>query len=136
MAIDGLLSAPITGRSCVAYEVGVKLKDASSYRSEVWLLHESHGTSFFVGDARVKAGRVALGLPMHRIDLKDLEEGKLERFLRERGLSWHDGALEVYEAYLNEGEEAEVEVHTEPDVSIVTLPRDSNGLGRKRGPYR
>jgi len=138
VGIDGLSSSPLTGRSCVAYEVAVKLRDPSSFRAESWLLHETHGESFAVGDVQIAAGRAALAMPLERIERGDIaDDAHLEKFLRERGLRTCDGDLDLYEAILDEGIEAEVEVHHDPDVAVVSLPGASGWVGgRRRGPYR
>ncbi|MCB9701516.1 MAG: hypothetical protein H6711_06475 [Myxococcales bacterium] len=84
-----LLRAPLSGRPCVAYEVGARRdRDADDAELGSWLLLEQRSAAFVIGEVSVAADRAALSLrPRAHFAGDDAPDpAARDRFLRERGI--------------------------------------------------
>ena len=91
------LIAPLSGRPCLAYDIGVRTDEDGEAALGTWLLVEQTTAALAVGDTTIPAGKAWLELrerTRYRPDAPGDAE-RLQRFLRERGFNPHD--LVVFE---------------------------------------
>lgn len=103
--VGELLSAPLTGRSCVAYEVGARYDSNVAAPIATWALLEQkvvalqiEGSSLVPAETHLRLERKLLGTA----ETLALDEAALA-FLRRRGLQIGDPALELYESIIAPG---------------------------------
>jgi hypothetical protein len=102
---EELISAPISGRPCVAYEVTVIFDTPGDLRPPMWVLEEERSVGFELGGHAVSRDRVTLDLPPAPVGEGDDEatDKKIARFLRQRGLFFAEGTFRLFEAIVEPG---------------------------------
>jgi len=116
-----LLTAPFTGRTCLAYQVSVLFDAPADARPPQWVLMETCGRDFKIGGTAIQGGNVMVRAPVRRVNPEEYE-GKgldLPRFLRERGLFDADGTFEIFEAVVEAEGEVEVSLYGETNTVVV-----------------
>jgi hypothetical protein len=109
------LRAPLSGRACAAWEVGVRTDDDGHAKDGTWLLLEQHSAPATVGGRAVAADAVRLDLDRVRADPEDpTHAAATSRFLHERGFLSSDTTLRFFEAIVPVGAE-------------VTISREATG---------
>lgn len=92
-----LVTAPLSGRPCVAYEIGVREDDDSDADMGTWLLLEQGTAALRIADAQVPRDaarlRVAQRTPFRA--RTDEDRARMQQFLRERGFDSH--SVRVFE---------------------------------------
>jgi hypothetical protein len=120
---DQPLVAPISGRRCLAYEVGVR-DDAHPDRAVgSWLLLEQRSAAAVVGEVEVATDSAWLVLRRTPVDRSSMTA--VERFLRERGFLASDTALHVFESILPV--DAEVQLRHDAHGHAQLAPADFDG---------
>ncbi len=101
---ETLLIAPISGRPCVAFEVGLREDDDASAGHGSWILLEQRNAPFSVDGRSIVGDSVHLRLDRQRVQWPSPGPGRLrvEDFLRARGLEM-DESLYVFEAVIEAG---------------------------------
>lgn len=112
-----LVTAPLSGHPCVAYEIGVREDEDSDADMGTWLLLEQGTTAFRVADVDVPRDaarvRVAQRTPFHA--RTDEDRARMLQFLRERGFDSH--SVRVFETVVPAG--VELAGSTEDGVLVV-----------------
>ena len=110
------LAAPISGRECIAYEVGVVFDAEGDAYPPVWAIREDRNVAFEVGDVSVAADALTTELTMLSVSAQANERDRADvaKFLRQRGLFLADGDYEFFESVLPVGTEIELVRHAEP----------------------
>jgi hypothetical protein len=103
-----LLRAPLTGRDCLAYELGIRTDDDASAPEATWLLLEQRSTAFAVGEERYPADSVRLDLARTRVDPAALDEDRLGAIVRARGFLTTDTTLALFESIVPDATRVEV----------------------------
>ena len=111
-ALGELLVAPLTGRPCIAYELGVLTNVDVATRKATWLLREQRSSAFAVGSTTFPANAVRLRIPEQIVDRARLEPDRLVRALNERAFSLSDTDVVLVESLLAPGDL--VTVRSEP----------------------
>jgi hypothetical protein len=96
-AIGELILAPVTGRPCLAYEVGVRTDRDLTAPLETWLLLEQRSIAFAVGEHRFAPNSMRFMLPRRALDVARLPAARLARFRTERALSLGDVSIVITE---------------------------------------
>ena len=109
------LTAPFSGRPCLAYEIGVVFDADGDAYPPVWVLREVHSRALEVDGVEVAAGSLELELPMTIVEEPTHDD--LAVFLRQRGLFASDGQFEFFEAIVCADDEVELRRHETPDGS-------------------
>ncbi len=86
-ARERLLDAPLTGRPCVAYELGVRGDGELDAAAHTWLLLEQRSIPFAVGTRTFPANAVRLELPRTRVGLAHLDREQVATLFRARALA-------------------------------------------------
>ena len=102
-----LLTAPLSGKPCLAYEVSVLFDAEGDAWPPVWICEETRNVAFRVGDHPIEAGELVLHMNMEEVD----EPEDLSDFLRARGLREHDGWFVLYEERVSPGDRVSVAVY-------------------------
>ncbi len=91
------LIAPLSGRSCIGYEVSVRRDDDGRAALGTWLLMEQETAALATPSASIPAGRALLQFDeRERFEIaSDADQHRVHRFLRERGFAPH--GLRVFE---------------------------------------
>lgn len=100
---DQLLRAPVSGRPCVAYELGVRSDTATDDDPWTCALLEQRVGPFAVGDVSVAAERVFLDVPRERWS-GDLTDPSIARLLRNRGIDPDRPGHVLYETIVEVGD--------------------------------
>jgi hypothetical protein len=110
------LIAPISGRPCLAYEVGVVFDAEGDAYPPMWILREERSRAIEIGGEMLPADGAALDLPLHSVgaQAQAKPEAELATFLRKRGLFHTDGSFEFFEAVLPEGTTCQIVRHADP----------------------
>lgn len=110
------LAAPISGRECIAYEVGVVFDAEGDAYPPVWVVREDRNVAFEVGDVDVAADALTTELTMLSVSdqANERDRGDIAKFLRQRGLFVADGEYSFFESVLPVGAEIELVRHAEP----------------------
>ena len=89
------LIAPLSGRPCLAYDVGVRSDADGRAPLGTWHLIEQHTAELRSLERTVGAGKAWLDLTERSIFEPDSDAGRhrVERFLRERGFTPHDHSV-------------------------------------------
>lgn len=115
-AVADTIDAPVSGRACLAYEVGVIFDADGDAYPPVWILREERNTEMLVDDVVIGRDQAALELPLLPVgeaaDARPPET--LSRFLRTRGLFAADGQFEFFESILEPQAPVELVRHAEP----------------------
>jgi hypothetical protein len=92
------VAAPLSGRPCIAYEIGIRDDDDPRAPQGTWLLLEQHVVPLQVGSHAIAADSVFLDVADRRMLAPNDEESceRRRRVLRERGISRHSSVI-VYE---------------------------------------
>jgi hypothetical protein len=98
-----LLDAPLSGRSCVAYELGVRADGELDAPAHTWLLLEQRSVAFAVGSRTVPADAVRLELARERLELARFDAARVAELLRMRALAGNHQAWVVTESILVPG---------------------------------
>jgi hypothetical protein len=107
---DGpLLRAPLTGRSCVAYELGIRTDDDAGAPDSTWLLLEQRSTALRVGTTRYPPDSVRLDLARIQVEPTALDEDHLGAIVGARGFLTTDTTLALYESIVPESAPIEVQ---------------------------
>lgn len=122
-----LLTAPFSGRPCLAYELGVLFDAPGDAWPPVWVLREMRSCAFDVADRRVEADGVTLALPIAPVAEPAITETQRQRFLRQRGLFLVDGRFDLFEAIVEPGAHCELSWASSPADAPPLL------LGVRRG---
>lgn len=95
-----LIQAPLSGRKCLAYRIGVLFDRAGDAVPPEWVLDEQATADISVGVHRLKASGYTLLRPLTPVAADDLamDETAMSRFLRERGLFLSDGEFVFFES--------------------------------------
>lgn len=122
VADSDLLTAPISGRSCVAFEVGLREDAVADAPAGTWLLLEQRSAPLRVGDAAIATDGACLELPRVPIAWPppgpDRERAAL--FLRGRGFVISEAAaLHVFESVLATGDLVAVLATTPPTLRVA-----------------
>jgi hypothetical protein len=99
--IGDLLVAPLTGRACIAYEVGARADRECDEPDGTWLLLEQRATDMRIGDTRVPGDTIRL-VPRHRNPV-DVPDESARVFLRARGIAKAEIA-QMYETIVVPGD--------------------------------
>lgn len=106
-ALSALLHAPLTGRPCIAYEVGVRLDHNLVGSFESWLLLEQRSCAFAVGAHTFGADTVRLVFEERALlDRSTVDAARIAEFLRERAFSLADTSLVLTETIVEPGAHA------------------------------
>ncbi len=120
-AVGDLLTAPLTGRRCVAYEVGVRHDDDRDAPLGTWALLEQRITAVEVDGRPVDPQTTHLQLPRARlgstaeVELDDAARGYLQR----RGLALAGSTFELYESVLEADERVELCVRADGEAGAA-----------------
>ncbi|HWB78639.1 MAG TPA: hypothetical protein VG755_26925 [Nannocystaceae bacterium] len=120
-AAGELIIAPLTGRPCIAYEIGVRSDRDLSASLETWLLLEQRSTAFTVGGRSFAPNSVRFVLPRRALDVSRLPAQRVARFRTERALSLGDVSLVVTEAIVVPGTALDLHI-AEADFGATTQP--------------
>ena len=104
-----LLRAPLTGRSCIAYELGIRTDDDPGAPASTWLLIEQRSTAFTVGKERYPPDSVRLDLARTRVEPTALDEDRLGAIVRARGFLTTDTTLALFESIVPDAARIEVQ---------------------------
>lgn len=117
-----LLTAPLSGRRCVAYEVGVRHDDGGSAPASTWVLLEQRVAALEVGGQHVEPSTTHLALARQYLGPHGTVEldAAAEVFLRQRGLGSQSTALELFETIVEP--EAEVVLERAEHGATLTSP--------------
>lgn len=122
---DDVLRAPLTGRPCVAWEVGARPDDDADDPPETWWLVEQRVASLEVDGVSLEPARTHLELP--RVRLGTLDETELDdsarAFLRQRGIGSDGGSVHLFESIVEP--EARVSAEIGPDGSVLRIVPES-----------
>lgn len=123
-----VLTAPISGRECLAYQVCVLFDVAGDARPPEWVLQEQRSVAIGFGDElEVASGSLYFESPVERVDVSDAE---VKRFLRQRGLFITEGEFQFYEARLEPGDRVNVaDYDAEMYIIRHTSTPESSGRG-------
>lgn len=118
-AVSGqeLVTAPLSGRPCVAYEIGVREDDDCDADMGTWLLLEQSTAALRIGEVDVPRDAARVRVPQ-RDSFKarnDEDRERMHRFLRERGFDGH--SVRVFETVLPAG--VDIAACTEDGVLVV-----------------
>jgi len=118
-----LLRAPLSGRSCAAYEIGVRRDDDAEAPLATWGLLEQKIAELVVDGDRVDPARTRLDLPRQRLgSLLELHLDEPARvYLRQRGIGAEVVSVELFETIIEPG--AEVSVAIGAQVSTLRAER-------------
>lgn len=107
-----LLRAPLSGRSCAAYEIGVRRDDDAEAPLATWNLLEQKIAELVVDGDRVDPARTRLELPRQR--LGSLLEFQLDEparvYLRQRGIGAEVVSVELFETIIEPGAEVSIAI--------------------------
>jgi hypothetical protein len=97
--------APLSGRACVAYEIGIREDAEADSPDGSWLLLEHRSAQLRVGERVLPGDSITLDVSEHRtpVALTEDDHERWGRFLRERGYTGHE-AVVVYETILEPGQ--------------------------------
>lgn len=120
--VGPLLRAPVSGRLCVAYELGIRHDDNADQPDGTWLLLEQRSAAFRVSDMLIAKHHARLFLPRQPAP-EEWKSGdaKAKRFLRERGFFISDD-VHVFETILEPGERVTVSTSPKPDETAEVRP--------------
>jgi hypothetical protein len=117
--VDETITAPVSGRDCIAYQVSVLFDVEGDARPPEWVLQEQRATEVDLGgEFTAPPDRLFLESDEEYIRVPgaaDLGETPgerytdIKRFLRQRGLFITDGEFEFYEARLEPGDHVRAE---------------------------
>ena len=118
-----LLRAPITGRPCLAYEVGARTDARADAPVSSWALLEQHVAELSVDGQALDPTQVHLDLRRERLgELGGLQLDERARvYLRQRGLWPAERSLELFESIVAPG--ADAEVHADARAQVLRTPR-------------
>jgi hypothetical protein len=110
-----LCRAPLSGRSCVAYEVGIHVDEAPSPDLEGWLLLEQHVVEAEVDGTPIDPSRTHLQLERERLGtVAEVAKGEVARIhLGQRGFGIESDTMHVFESIV--APDAEVSLERAPD---------------------
>lgn len=111
-ARDKLLAAPLSGRPCLAYELGVRGDDDLAAPAHTWLLLEQRSVAFAIGTRTFPADAVRLDLPRVRVALARFDPARVDALLRARALTGNRATWRVTETIVPPG--ATLAVRSEP----------------------
>jgi hypothetical protein len=97
-----LLVAPLTGRPCLAYEVGIRHDGDANGAPGTWLLLEQRSAPVIAGAHVLGPDALGFAARRERVQHDAFREDALRRYLRERGLSPADD-YQLFEAVLLPG---------------------------------
>jgi hypothetical protein len=103
-ALDGLITAPLTGRRCIAYELGVLADVDVPNREATWLLREQRSVAFAVGTTTFPANAVRLRGPQEIVDPAELDTNHVRRVLNDRAFSLSDTGVTLVECIVEPGD--------------------------------
>lgn len=103
-ALGDLIGAPLTGRTCIAYELGVLTNVDVANREATWLLREQRSTAFAVGSTTFPENAVRLRIPAQSLDRASLDHDRLARVLNERAFSLSDTDIVLVESIIAPGD--------------------------------
>lgn len=115
------LVAPLTGRPCVAYEIGVRRDEDGSAPPGTWLLLEQRCADSSVAGQRIEGDRVWLDLAREMHLFEDEGDDKLTHLMHQRGLSAERDQLHVFESVVAEDSTVVVR-RTGNGVTVVRVP--------------
>jgi hypothetical protein len=100
-----LLTAPVSGRPCIGYELTVLFDTPGDLRPAMWLLEEERTIPFAIGGVEVPADRATLDLPRQAVNRSDgtLDAELVTRLLRQRGLFTAEGDYLLHESIIEPG---------------------------------
>ena len=104
------LTAPFSGKPCLAYQVCVLFDTPNDARPPEWALHEARGADVTIGDTVIDGHRILLAASLEPIRHEDAPDLDLTTFLRQRGLFVTDGEFELFEARLAAGARVRAEL--------------------------
>jgi hypothetical protein len=107
---DAELVAPLSGRACVAYEVGVRHDTHRSGALRTWALLEQRNAPFEVAGTRVRADGTHLALRRELHRPREVDLPRVHDYLRARGIDPHARDLVLYETIVTKN--AGVHLHT------------------------
>ncbi len=102
--LGDLIGAPLTGRTCIAYELGVLTNVDVANREATWLLREQRSTAFAVGTTSFPENSVRLRIPAQSLDRASLDPDRLARVLNERAFSLSDTDIVLVESIIAPGD--------------------------------
>lgn len=119
-----VLRSPITGRPCLAYEIGLRGDERQDASLGTWMLIEQHVAPAKVNDVDLDPSATHLSLPRHRVG--KLAKGELDdaalAYFRQRGYTLEGTTLIVYESIVEEGARVVVESRTSGSVLRPASP--------------
>jgi hypothetical protein len=101
LVVDELLCAPLTGRTCVAYEVGIHVDDRPGSELERWALVEQRIAAATIGEGTViDPSRTHLEIARERIGtVAEVSRDEAARaYLQPRGFGRESDGLHVFES--------------------------------------
>jgi hypothetical protein len=97
---DRALLAPLTGRGCLAYEVGVRFDDDGDAPAATWALLEQHVGEFAIDGEAMPALDLHLEVPRQCLGLATSMslEAAAQVYLRQRGFGAESGTMRLFES--------------------------------------
>lgn len=129
-----LLRAPLSGRMCVGYDLGVLFDAPGDAWPPIWVLREVHTGTYEVEGRTISADSTQIALPILPVAAPVLDHDQQARFLRERGLFLADGQFDFFEAIVEPGHTYELLWPSAPDGAPPVLHPAAHQ--KARNPYR
>lgn len=120
VAASSLCTSPLTGTPCVAYRIKAMAQVPGSCSKSEILLDEAGAVDGSVNGTPLVGDSALLETQTFPVDAAQLDEGVLDRFLRERGLDAHVGTIQLFEALTHVGDEVRVAPSLDGAVSFIT----------------
>lgn len=116
-----VLTAPFSRVPCLAYKICVRFDAEKDARPPEWVLAETHNVEMTIGGKTIAEDRVILEKPLEPIseDAFSSSGGKMETFLRARGLFIEDGEFELFETVVRDGDIVTARFIEASDVVLV-----------------
>jgi hypothetical protein len=129
-----LLTAPLSGRRCLAYRIALLFDVSGDTRPPIWALDECHAVDLMIGKHLLRGNSVGLELilkplPEEQLNISDHD---LALFLRKRGLFFEGGGLQFFEAILVPHDFARVVFYQKPTGSGPLLFKENATISRLR----
>lgn len=106
------ITAPLSGRPCLGYEVALRWDDHGGAPLATWALVEQR-VNLDPATTLQEGAAVHLALPRERLDLTSASaSAEVVRYLQTRGLDFTDGSLTIYESIIEPGMRIELTERT------------------------
>jgi hypothetical protein len=123
------LRAPLSGRPCAAWEVGVRADADGQAPDGTWLLLEQRSAAATLGGRTIPADALRLELARDRVDPEHpVHAAAIDRFLHERGFLSSDTTLAFFETIVPVGANVAVVAHA--GTPLLRLEREEREPAR------